>query len=147
MTIAAIVDLSNDTIVVSRALLPYTLKNPNGKGRVRFFKHDNTFNNRYKAVPVELIDNRPGQYYSPIGEDSVYDVQNGKVVTTVQYPGSPNVHEPTSAEIIDAAFPDTGIARVLFEALFELSNRIIALEGGNAITRAQLKTWLQGKLP
>lgn len=50
-------------------------------------------------------------------------------------------------ERIDAAFPQTDVARVIFEALFELSNRVIALEGGNAITRGQLRDWLKAKLP
>ena len=53
----------------------------------------------------------------------------------------------TPTERIDAAFPGTDMARVIFEALFELSNRIVALESGTPITRAQLKTWLINKLP
>ena len=54
---------------------------------------------------------------------------------------------PTDSERIDAAFPQSDVARVIFEALFELTNRVIALEGGQAVTRAQLRTWLKGKLP
>lgn len=68
---------------------------------------------------------------------------------------------PTAAEIIGANFPQTGTARVLFEALFELSNQVRDLRAtvnilrpgsytaGEAaqITRAQLKNWLESKLP
>jgi len=54
---------------------------------------------------------------------------------------------PTTDERIDAAFPISDRERVIFEALFELSNRLIALEGGLPITRAQLRTWLKAKLP
>ncbi len=36
---------------------------------------------------------------------------------------------------------------VLFEAFFEVINRVIALEAGTAIDRSQLKTWLKNKLP
>jgi len=51
------------------------------------------------------------------------------------------------AERIDSAFPQTDTARVIFEALFELTNRTITLEGGTAITRTQLRDWLKAKLP
>lgn len=65
------------------------------------------------------------------------------------------------ADLIDEAFPQSGAARVLFEALFELANdvrdlrtRINGLAPGTytagqsaQITRAQLKTWLESKLP
>lgn len=54
---------------------------------------------------------------------------------------------PTDAERIDAAFPQTDVARVLFEAFFAQENRIRALEGSAAITRAQLRDWLKAKLP
>lgn len=76
----------------------------------------------------------------------------------------------TASQIIDAAFPQTGTARVLFEALFSLSNQVRQLrtemnaelvarsqpaaypnnatEGGAAqITKSQLKSWLESKLP
>ena len=54
---------------------------------------------------------------------------------------------PTDAERIDQAFPQTDTARVIFEAFFELTNRLIAIEGGVAVDRIQLKTWLKNKLP
>ena len=54
---------------------------------------------------------------------------------------------PTDEERIDAAFPQTDVARVIFEAFFEISNRLIVLEGGAPITKAQLKAWLKAKLP
>ncbi len=53
----------------------------------------------------------------------------------------------TPDEIIDAHFPQTGVARVLFEAIFELANRVRVLEGDGTINRAQLKNWLKDKLP
>ncbi len=58
-----------------------------------------------------------------------------------------NPPPPTDEERIDAAFPQTDTARVIFEALFELINRVIVLEAGTAVDRAQLKTWLKNKLP
>lgn len=54
---------------------------------------------------------------------------------------------PTDDERIDDAFPQTDTARVIFEAFFEITNRVIALEGGSQITREQLRDWLKGKLP
>ena len=55
--------------------------------------------------------------------------------------------ESTPEARIDRAFIPSDKDRVLFEAFFELSNRVIALEGGPAITRAELKHWLKSKLP
>ena len=54
---------------------------------------------------------------------------------------------PTASELIDQCFPQSGTARVLFEALFELANDVRVLKGQSQITRAQLKNWLQSKLP
>lgn len=48
---------------------------------------------------------------------------------------------------IDAAFPKTDSALVIFEAFFEIANRLQAFEGKNPITRNQLKEWLKAKLP
>jgi len=62
-------------------------------------------------------------------------------------PADPPPPPPTPDEIIDEYFPQTGVARVLFEALFEIANRLQALEAKPPITRAQLKAWLQAKLP
>jgi len=62
---------------------------------------------------------------------------------------SPYVAPPpsTDEQRIDSAFPQSDTARVIFEALFELVNRVAVLESSPAITRAQLKTWLKDKLP
>ena len=62
---------------------------------------------------------------------------------------SPGVEiPPTDEERIDAAFPQTDVARVLFEALFEIMNRVLVLEGGAPMAnRSQLKVWLRNKLP
>lgn len=54
---------------------------------------------------------------------------------------------PTDEERIDEAFPQTDVARVIFEAFFEISNRVMALEGKQPITRAQIRDWLKAKLP
>lgn len=54
---------------------------------------------------------------------------------------------PTDEERIDKAFPQTDVARVIFEAFFEIGNRVQVLEGKQPITRDQLKTWLKNKLP
>ena len=48
---------------------------------------------------------------------------------------------------MDRAFTSGDRDRILFEVLFELRNRTIALEGGVAMTRAQFKAFLKGKLP
>lgn len=39
------------------------------------------------------------------------------------------------------------MVRVIFEAFFEVANRLQVLEGKQPITRPQLKTWLKDKLP
>jgi len=54
---------------------------------------------------------------------------------------------PTDEERIDEAFPQTDVARVIFEMFFELINRVRTLEGGAIITRAQLKDFIKTKLP
>lgn len=54
---------------------------------------------------------------------------------------------PTDDERIDAAFPQTDVAKVIFEAFFEVTNRLQALEGKQPITRQQLRGWLKAKLP
>ncbi len=54
---------------------------------------------------------------------------------------------PTDEERIDAAFPQTDVARVIFDTLFEMINRVRVLEGNAVITRAQFKTFLKAKLP
>ncbi len=48
---------------------------------------------------------------------------------------------------MDRAFTLSDKDRLIFKTLFELINRIIALEGGVAITTTQFKTFLKSKLP
>jgi len=54
---------------------------------------------------------------------------------------------PTNSDLIDQAFPQSGVGRVLFEILFELINRVITLENGTVVTKAQFKTFLVNKIP
>ena len=55
---------------------------------------------------------------------------------------------PTADERIDYAFPITvdDRMRVLFEALFEVINRVRVLEGLGTVTKLQLRDWLKTKL-
>lgn len=62
-------------------------------------------------------------------------------------PFSPTPPPLTGSELIDAMFPQTGTARVIFEAFFEIANRLQTLESKPSITRAQLKSWLISKFP
>ena len=48
-----------------------------------------------------------------------------------------------SAERVDSAFTLSDKDRVIFEAFFELINRVLALENKVAIDRSQLKNWLK----
>lgn len=88
---------------------------------------------------IIALDIDPNDWPLPAGHTLV------PVAGYTNYPSSPT--PPTDEERIDAAFPGTDVARVQFEAFFEISNRVIALEGGTAITRAQLRDWLKAKLP
>ena len=58
-----------------------------------------------------------------------------------------NPPPPSASERIDAAFPQTDVARVIFEALYELANDVRTLKGQGTITRSQLRDWLKAKLP
>ncbi len=62
-------------------------------------------------------------------------------------PADPLPPPPTDEERIDSAFPQTDTARVIFEALFELSNQVRVLQGNPEITIPQLRAWLKAKLP
>ena len=53
--------------------------------------------------------------------------------------------ELTIGEIIDTEFPQTGSAKAIFEALFEIANRLQTLESKPLITREQLRAWLINK--
>ena len=92
------------------------------------------------------LGNYPSAFVTPAPNDSVGSWLVDGVSQTVSV-DFPVIVPPTDAERIDSAFPQTDTARVIFEALFELVNRVIALEGGVAIDRIQLKTWLKNKLP
>lgn len=52
---------------------------------------------------------------------------------------------PSINKIIDHCFPQTGVAKALFEALFEIANRLQVLESKPPITRTQLRSWLISK--
>ena len=56
-------------------------------------------------------------------------------------------YQESDAERIDAAFPQTDVAQVLFNVLFDMANQIRALQGNTALTKAQFKTYLQSQLP
>lgn len=59
----------------------------------------------------------------------------------------PDSRQPTLEDRIDSAFPKTDMAMVIFEAFFEVANRLQVLEGKPSITRSQLRDWLKSKLP
>ena len=65
--------------------------------------------------------------------------------------GTPSQDRPTwldspdTSKILDYNFPQTGVGKALFEALFEIANRLQTLESKPSITRAQLRAWLISK--
>lgn len=65
----------------------------------------------------------------------------------IPQPADPAPPPKTVEQRIDEAFPHTDVARVIFEALFELANDVRALRSQAPITRAQLRDWLKAKLP
>lgn len=58
-----------------------------------------------------------------------------------------------AVERIDRAFPQTDVARVIFEVFFEFANEIRALQDAvngttqGAVTKSQFKDYLKTKLP
>lgn len=90
--------------------------------------------------------NYPNAFVAPKPNDtfSSWLIDPGAKTLSIDFPV---IVPPTNEERIDAAFPQTDTARVLFEYLFELTNRVIAREGGTALTRTQFKTRLKAKLP
>ena len=58
----------------------------------------------------------------------------------------PVVTPPTLEERMDAAFPQTDSARAIFNAFFNMENRIRALESKPAITKSQLRKWFESQL-
>jgi hypothetical protein len=107
--------------------------------------------------PFPVTEGAPGAQRYLVGPYVVDSTQGEPTLAEVEAILSP----PTPQQIIDQAFPQTGTARVLFEALFELANDVRDLRSkinvlapgtysaGQAgqITRAQLKSWLESKLP
>ena len=89
----------------------------------------------------------PNAFVVPKPNDSFNSwlIDGGNKTVSISFPPPPT--PPTDEERIDAAFPQTDVARVIFEALFDQENRLRALEGGVAITRAQFKAFLKSKLP
>jgi len=81
------------------------------------------------------------------GEATLYESFTAQEETDRDFEEANPVPPPTVEERIDAAFPQTDVARVIFEMFFELINRVRTLEGGAVITRAQLKDFIKTKLP
>lgn len=54
---------------------------------------------------------------------------------------------PTDEERIDAVFPQSDSAQVIFEAFFIVVNRLQTLESQPPITKIQLKNWFKSRLP
>ena len=93
---------------------------------------------------LRVKDNYPAAFvYDNAAGVALRDLSvNGQTVTVVPFVD----RIPTDEERIDRAFPKTDMAHVIFEALFELGNRIQVLEGKPPITRVQLRDWLKAKL-
>lgn len=53
----------------------------------------------------------------------------------------------TPNERVDRAFPLSDREQVLFKILFKITNRVIALEGGTALTPTKFKNLLKAELP
>lgn len=104
---------------------------------------------RYRAVNRVVVDNRPGQYYAPIGVSVVYDSGTDTVTATVQYPGSSNITPPTTDEIFTAVFPGSRTDQMIFAGFLELARRVGALDGQSPanLTAAQLINWFKNKVP
>lgn len=98
-----------------------------------------------EAHKAGVIDRYPGAFVAanPGGGSRQWLVDG----ETLVFSPPPEPPPPTDEERIDEAFPQTDVARVLFEAFFEIANRLQALEGKQPVTKAQLKAWLKAKLP
>ncbi len=149
----SIIDVQNGNLEVAYGHLPLTFVLPEQVNAVFFYiGGELTIDDviRYRAVNRVVIDNSPGQYYSPIGINVVYDAENDQVVATVQYPESPNVPVPTSDDVFNGYFPDNDrAAQMIFAGFLELARRVGALDGQSPanLTVAQLKTWFKNKVP
>ena len=99
---------------------------------------------RYTEVPsiIEVVET---------GELVLVDNKNPIYIALLQShgdPPAPYTHLPlTDEQKVQIQFPESGSLRVLFEALFEIANRLQALEGKQPITRIQLRNWLISKFP
>jgi hypothetical protein len=95
----------------------------------------------------------PDAFIAPkAGDISSYwlvDFINKSISLNIPPPKPP----PTDEERIDAAFPQTDVARVIFEVFFEMANQIRALQDTvngttqGPLTRTQLKDFMKTKLP
>jgi len=82
--------------------------------------------------------------YGNAANTPIRDLQvTGQTVTIVPVVD----HVPTAGERIDRSFPQTDMARVIFESFFEIANRLQVLEGKPPISKAQMRDWLKAKLP
>lgn len=98
---------------------------------------------KYTENPGVVVDDVTGDLFSVDNKNQRYR----DAITLHGYPLA-YIHPPeTSEDIIAKQFPEDGVMRVLFEALFEIANRLQALEGKQSITRTQLRNWLISKLP
>ena len=95
---------------------------------------------KYRESDFQLVDRGEGIEIDPWDTDRLGDRPTEQEIRDVTVPS-------TDEQRIDGAFEDSDAARVIFEAFFEISNRILALEGKDPITRTQLKNWLKSKLP
>ncbi len=91
------------------------------------------------ALVTDLSTNPPTTYQRPYTpeEEAAADAMAAEFEAS----------RPTIEQRIDAIFPQTDWAGVIFEALYELANDVRVLKGQDPITRVQLRDWLKSKLP
>ena len=123
------------------AIMDWSVEN-----RVAKFQDFNIEQDAMNHVALHL-GNYPKAFVVPKPNDSfkswLVDGVNKNVSISFPTPPPP----PTDEERIDTAFPQTDVARVIFDTLFEMINRVRVLEGNAVITRAQFKDFLKAKLP
>lgn len=97
-----------------------------------------TEGDRYESeIKYQLDRNRP--LYEAEKNDPGYKTAAQKAAALVAAP-------ITDIQRIDAAFVQTDIGRVIFEAFYILNNDVRTLKGQPTITRQQLKDWFITKL-